>query len=210
MKEKFSSLKKRFLQINISPQTEWDAVKSEPDSIAWHLKKTLIPVSFAIAITMFAGYIIALRIYNYSFAYVVIKSLDALCEALFTPYVSFLILYEIFNRMGISISRTQFFKLIIYSLTIFWLALLSEGILVNLAGAYSNSEKICNFLKLLGLYGIFPFWIGMDKLLNIPAEKKNLMVIITILVCFIVNVLIQWSFGFALVSAKYANLILNN
>ena len=210
MNEKFSRLKTRFLQINLNPQTEWNSVNSEPDSISWHLKKTVIPVSLAITFTMFAGYIIALRIYNYSFAYVLFKSLDAFCEAIFTPYVSFLILHEIFSRMGISLSRTQFFKVIIYSLTIFWLALLSEGILVNLVGAYSNSEKICNFLKLLGLYGIFPFWIGMDKLLNIPVERKNIMVLITVVVCFIVNVLIQWSFGFALVSAKYANLILNN
>ena len=201
MKQKFFVIKNRIQQINLHPQIEWDVINSEPDNTAWHLKQYVFPITLSIAVVTFVSYLLfAYNIYNYSFSYVCIKALASFCESFFTLYVSSLIVNELCVKIGVETNYNKLFKLMAYSFTAFWA-------FSFVAGAMSNYQTLSSFLKFMGIVGVYPFFIGSDKLMNIPAQNKMKFVSITLLVVLIVYVLINWSFGFALRAAHIAEML---
>lgn len=201
MKEKFKIIFKRIQQINLHPQLEWDAVSNEPDSPAWHLKKFIFPVTLAVAAVTFISYLLfAYNIYNYSFAYVCVKTLASFCESFFSFYVSLLIMSELCSKLGVETNYEKLFKLMAYSFSAFWLFSFA-------AGAMANYKTLGSFMKFMGVVGVYPFFIGCDKILKVPAESKNKFVAVTLLIVLIVYLLINWSFGFALRATHIAGML---
>jgi hypothetical protein len=185
-------------RINTNPNRniEWEIIKSEPDSIEWHLKKIVIPVVLAITVVTFAGYLFASRIYSYSLIYASIRAIAAFCESFFTLYVSFLLIYELCPKLGIISGRNSLFKIMTYSFTTFWVALFASGLL-------ANYKTLDDFLPFLGLFGIYLFWHGSESLLAFAEGKKEKFIMIAVAIVLAVYILIHWSFGFALTAAHF-------
>ena len=201
MKQKFFIIKNRIQQINLHPQTEWDVIIKEPDNAAWHLKQYVFPITLSIAVVTFVSYLLfAYNIYNYSFSYVCIKALALFCESFFTLYVSSLIINELCVKIGVETNYDKLFKLMAYSFTAFW-------VFSFIAGAMANYKTLGSFLKFMGIYGAYPFFIGSDKLLKVQSQNKLKFVSITLGVVLIVYILINWSFGFALRAAHIAGML---
>jgi hypothetical protein len=201
MKQKFKLIRNRIQQINLHPQLEWDVINKEPDNVAWHLKQYVFPITLSIAAVTFISYLLfAYNIYNYSFSYVCIKALASFCESFFTFYVSSLIVNEICVKLDVGANYEKLFKLMAYSFTAFWT-------FSFLAGALSNYKTLGSFLKFMGILGVYPFFIGSDKLLKIKPESKQKFIAITLAIVIIVFILINWSFGFALRAAHFAGMI---
>jgi hypothetical protein len=200
VKKNIIRIKNRIQQINMNPHQEWVVIQSEPESISWNMKNYVFPITISITLVTFFGYILALAFYNYSATYVFIKTLAVFCESFFTLYVSSLLIPELSARFGIPVPKDKIFKLLTFSFTAFYTTLMVAGIL-------ANHKNLGSFLKFLGFYGIYPFWIGCDSLLALKPDKKNKFLVISLLVVIIVYTLINWSFGFALRAAHFAELM---
>lgn len=200
MKSKIKKIWNRIWQINFHPFSEWEIINSESDSISLLLGEFIFPIIFTVALVTFAGNLIIMRENSYTFLYVFIKTLSVFCISFFTFYVSLLIVYEINLKLGLAKDYRKIFKLFAYSFSIFWTALVISGI-------FADYKTLGSFLKFLGLIGIYPFWVGLDILLNIPVEKKNKFFLLSLAVVLIVYFLIDWSFGFALRAVYYAGLL---
>lgn len=186
-------------RINFNPYSEWAAIKKEPDSIVWHIKKIVMPMTFAITIATFIGYLFASSEYNYSFVYVSIRSIASFCESFFSLYVSFLLIYELCPKLGIVSGQNSLFKLMTYSFTTFWMASFAAGLL-------ANYKTLDDFLRFVGLFGVYLFWTGSGILLNFSPGKKNKFVLISLAIVLAVYFLIHWSFGYSLTVAHFPEL----
>jgi hypothetical protein len=93
--------------------------------------------------------------------------------------------------MKIIASNENIIKLLTYSFSAFWAMLF-------LAGLLANYKSLGSFFLFLSLYGIYPFWIGCDIMLDLRPDRKNKLILVTLLIALIVYLLIDWSFGFAL------------
>jgi Co/Zn/Cd efflux system component len=72
------------------------------------------------------------------------------------------------------------FKLVAYSLTPLFLTLTFSRLLESLL-----------FINLLGLYGLYIFWTGMEEMVNPPEHKKLPMLIATVIAMLIIFGLLQ-------------------
>jgi len=200
MKSKIKKIWKRIWQINFQPYSEWEIINSEPNSKSLLLGEFIFPITITIALTTFAGNIFAMSTNNYTFLYVLIKTISVFCTSFFTFYVSTLLVYEINLKLGFLKDYRKIFILFTYSFSVFWTALIISGIL-------ADYKTLGSFLKFLGLIGIYPFWVGLDILLNIPIEKKNKFFILSLTIVVIVYFLIDWSFGLILRAVYFAGLL---
>jgi hypothetical protein len=191
MKTLFNTILKRIQEINFRPALEWEVIKGLPGKLTWHMRYFILPISFAIVLATFLGYLLALSFYNYSFLYIAIKALSAFCESIFTTYITILLVLELCPKMKIVVSNENIIKLLIYSFSAFWTMLFLSGLL-------ANYKSLGSFFLFLSFYGIFPFWIGCDIMLDLPPDKKNRLLIVTLSIALVVYLLIDWSFGFAL------------
>ena len=203
IKEVFVRVKDRILLINSSPFSELEAIRAEPSNVSWHKKKFVVPMMLAITVATFLGYLLALSIYNYSFVYIAIKAVSAFCESFFTLWVSSLILKELAVKLKSPVGYSNLFKLMTYSFSAFFAAEIVAGFL-------ANYKTLGSFIKFLGLFGIFPFWIGCEMLLNISAKKRLELILVSLIVVLVVYFLISWSFGFALRAAHIAGMLNEN
>jgi hypothetical protein len=72
------------------------------------------------------------------------------------------------------------FKLAVYSLSPLFLSL-----------AISRLFESLLFINILSLYGLYIFWIGMEKMINPPEHKKLPMVIATLISMLIIFGILQ-------------------
>ncbi len=200
LKKLFKQIRSRIYNINSNPYSEWEAINVEPNEVSWHLKNFIFPLTITISIATFLGYLLALNIYNYSIIYVAIKSLSAFCETFFTLWVSALIIKELAIKIKIEVQFSKLFKLLTYSFSAFFTAYIIAGIL-------ANYKTLGSFLIFLGIFGIFPFWIGCDLVLNISSIQRNRLLLVSLAVILIIYFLISWSFGFALRTAHIAGML---
>lgn len=178
---------RRTMNVNSNPLEEWPVIATEPSTLRWHLRKTVLPFTILIAASNFIGSFFALSYYNYTIIYILVKTVAAFCECFFTLYVTGLIIKELGPKLKIKLDTDALFKVLIYSFTA-WYAL------CVLAGILSNYPTLGRFLKFLGLYGIVPFWFGMTMIMKVPKENKTRLLLVTLAVAIIVSLLIDWSF----------------
>jgi hypothetical protein len=192
------SLKTRIERINLHPATEWDVIKNEPGCL-WHLKKVAIPMTLTAALAVFAGNLFIMKIYDYPFAYVLVKSVVSFVVSFFSMFVSSLIINELNEHFSLEKNIHKSLKLFIYSFTAFWLA-------STIAGIMADYKTLGKFIKFLGLYGAYPYWIGVSKVLGINGDKKTKYVLVSLLTVVVVYTLLSWSLNFVVKGVYYTNL----
>ncbi|MDX9929588.1 MAG: YIP1 family protein [Bacteroidales bacterium] len=96
-------------------------------------------------------------------------------------YLSALILNEITSALDLGKDYVRAFKLVGYSLGPFFIcqiiSLLFESLL---------------FINLLALYGLYIYWLGMEKMTNPPEHKKMPLMIATWVSVVAVYVVVNW------------------
>lgn len=95
-------------------------------------------------------------------------------------YASAFVVREIMRALDLGHDFLVAFKLVAYSIAPIFLTLTISRLFESLL-----------FINVLGLYGLYIFWIGMETMINPPDHKKIQMLIATVVSMLIIFLLLQ-------------------
>lgn len=162
---------KFFLQgianIIFNPVKAWETIDSEnkPNKV---LRDSLfIPLLILVSITTFVGSLIFANT-ELSAVYSIFVGVKSFVLLYLTTYSAAFILKEITHPLDLGRDFNISFRLIVYSIIPFILCEVLSGLFESLL-----------FVDVIGLYGLYIFWTGAEKLLNPAQHKKMPMLIAT-------------------------------
>jgi hypothetical protein len=168
----FSSLK----TILLDPVKAWETIDSDNRSVNVLRDSYLFPLLILVSASAFAGSLLFTNT-ELSPVYSIFVGIKQFALLIFTVYVTTYILGEITFPLDIGRDFLISFRLIVFSITPFLLCQVLSGIFESLL-----------FVNVMGLYGLYVFWTGAERLLNPPQYKKMPLVIaatITLAVIYI-------------------------
>jgi hypothetical protein len=157
----FSDLK----NILLDPIKAWEKIDTENKSINVLRDNYLFPLLILVSASAFAGSLIFTNT-ELSPVYSIFVGIKYFIVLLFTIYATALILGEITFPLDLGKDFSISFRIIIYSITPFLLCQILSCIFESLL-----------FVNVIGLYGLYIFWTGAEKLLNPPQYKKMPLII---------------------------------
>jgi len=162
---------KFFLQgianIIFNPVKAWETIDSEnkPNKV---LRDSLfIPLLILVSISTFVGSLIFANT-ELSAVYSIFVGVKSFVLLYLTTYSAAFILKEITHPLDLGRDFNISFRLIVYSIIPFILCEVLSGLFESLL-----------FVDVIGLYGLYIFWTGAEKLLNPAQHKKMPMLIAT-------------------------------
>ena len=168
------------MQIIINPVKTWDSIHSEERPLKDSRNSFFFPLIVLVAISAFAGSLLFANS-QLSIIYSVFVGIKYFVLLLFVVYASAIIHKEITYALDLGRSFPASFKIILYSLTPLILCLV-----------FSRLFESVLFINILGLYGLYIFWTGSEKMLNPPEHKKMPMLIATAITVIALYVAGSW------------------
>jgi hypothetical protein len=156
---------KSLLNVLFAPGKAWDNIVVENRSGKSLRNNLLYPLVILVSIASFLGSIIFINS-TLSPVYSLFKGFRFLILLLSVSYFSALALGEITRPLDLGRNFPVSFRLIVYSL-----------VPLFLCQAVSQLFESLVFVNILGLYGLYIFWIGAEKILNPPDYKKMPMLV---------------------------------
>jgi hypothetical protein len=153
--------------IILNPAKAWDTIYSEnkPDKLLRN--SYFFPLLILVSISAFIGSLLFANA-ELSPVYSVFAGIKCFIVFYFTTYITTLILGEITFPLDLGRDFSVSLKLIVYSLTPFLICQIFSGLFESLL-----------FIDIFGLYGLYIFWTGAEKMLAPPSYKKLPMLIAT-------------------------------
>lgn len=152
-----------------NPEKEWARIAVENKTSRFLRNNYLLPLILLVSISAATGSLIFINT-ELSPVYSIFTGLRSFLLLLATVYASSIILGEITFPLDLGKDFNNSFRIIVYSITPFLLCEIISSIFESLL-----------FLDILGLYGLYIFWTGAEKLLNPPSYKKMPMLIATVI-----------------------------
>ena len=150
-------LVERVKALLLTPRLEWKVIEQEPDTLPDLLIRYVAILAAIPEVSRFVGQ---------SFIGDYAPVLPSLLRMVIVYLLTFAMVYIIASvidllavRFGGQRNFANAVKLSVYSHTPLWLA----GIFLLIPGL--------NFLLILGVYGLYLFWIGLPLLMQVPADK---------------------------------------
>jgi hypothetical protein len=143
-----------------NPIKFWETVKSENVQTGMIRNSFFIPVSLLVALSGFFGSLLFTNP-ELSPAYSVLFSIKCLVVIFIAVYATSYILGEITFPLDLGRDFKISFKMVVSSVTPFLLCQILSRLFESLL-----------FVNIIGLYGLYIFWIGTEKMLNSPQYKK--------------------------------------
>jgi hypothetical protein len=112
--------------------------------------------------------------------YSVIQAITAFLFLYLGVYASAFVVREITRALDLGHDFLVAFKLVAYSMAPIFLSLTISRLFESLL-----------FINVLGLYGLYIFWIGMETMVNPPDHKKLPMIIAVVVSMLIVFLLLR-------------------
>jgi hypothetical protein len=150
-----------------NPAIVWETVDSKNIPVKLLRSSFLFPLIIIVSISAFFGSLIFTNP-ELSIAYSILTGIKCFVVLLFTVYIATYILGEITYPLDLGKHFSVSFSLVVYSISPFIFCQIISRLLESLL-----------FINILGLYGLYIFWIGAKKLLAPPAHKKRPLVIAT-------------------------------
>jgi hypothetical protein len=157
----------RIKNIVYNPVKTWVTIDTENRSVRMLRDSFMFPLLILVSLSAFAGSLIYTNT-ELSPVYSIFVGVKCFILLFFTIYVSAYIFREITYPLDLGRDFTVSFTIILFSLT----PLLICQIL-------SRFFESLLFVNIMGLYGLYIFWAGVDKLLTPPQYKKMPLLIAT-------------------------------
>jgi len=158
-------LLKRIRYILFNPARAWSYIRDEKLPIKYVRNSYFFPILALVTLCAFTGSIIFTNA-TLSPVYSVFMALKYFLLHLIVVFFSAVVLSEITKALDLGKNFLISFKLIVYSLTPFYLCQVISHLFESLV-----------FINILSLYGLYIFWTGAEKLLDPPEHKKMPMLI---------------------------------
>jgi len=178
------NLVQRAQNIILKPQDEWQVIDTEPTSIAEIYTGYIIPLAAIGPICMIIGY--SLIGANYGFvniklpiANAIILGVVSYALSLGAVYVIALIIDALAPNFDGQKNINQAFKVAAYSSTPGWIG-----------GIFNILPALAIIGALLGLYGLYLYFLGLPVLMKSPKEKAVGYVVVVIVAAIVVFVII--------------------
>lgn len=163
----------------ISPAKAWEVVHRENRPIKYVRGSYFMPLIILVSISSLLG---SLFFINNTLKpmYSVLTGINTFLFLYIGVYASAFIVNEITRALDLGHEFLTAFKLVAYSMAPIFLSLTVSRLFESLL-----------FINILGLYGLYIFWTGMEKMINPPEHKKLPMLIATVISMIIIFGLLQ-------------------
>jgi hypothetical protein len=163
----------------ISPVKAWEVVHRENRPIKYVRGSYFMPLIILVSISSLLG---SLFFINNTLKpmYSVLTGINTFLFLYIGVYASAFIVNEITRALDLGHEFLTAFKLVAYSLAPIFLSLTVSRLFESLL-----------FINILGLYGLYIFLTGMEKMINPPEHKKLPMLIATVISMIIIFGLLQ-------------------
>lgn len=151
--------------IILSPVKAWERIESENRPLSLLRDGYLLPLVILISISAFLGSLLFTNS-ELSSVYSLLLSIKCFVLSYATIYIAAYIFGEITYPLDLGKNFTKSFKIIVYSITPF--------LVCQILSRFFESLQ---FVDILGLYGLYIFWTGSEKLFAPPQYKKMPMLI---------------------------------
>jgi hypothetical protein len=173
--------------ILVDPIKAWEIIDSENKSVKVLRDSYLFPLIILVSAAAIAGSLIFTNT-ELSPVYSIFVGIKCFITLLSAIYAVSYVLGEITFPLDLGKNFPVSFRIIVYSITPFLICQILSSIFESL-----------QFVNVLGLYGLYIFWTGAEKLLNPPQYKKMPLLIsslfalvgIYIAISIVLNVLID-------------------
>jgi hypothetical protein len=166
----YKFLLKRLPFIIFHPVKAWGKICYETFPVRDLRNYFLFPLIILVTLFAFTGSLFFINS-HLSFVYSVFVGLKFIILLLFVVYASAVTHKEITYALDLGRNFDVSFKIIVYSMTPFFLCLVVSLLFDSLI-----------FINFLALYCLYIFWIGSEKMLNPSEHKKMPMLIATLVV----------------------------
>ncbi len=173
MQFSFKKIFRKIEKLLFTPKAFWEAEKNKTTGEKNLMLVYLLPLIGMVAIAVFIGDFFK-RI-DFFIEYPLLKALRIVLLFLLTYQIGVFFTTELMKTFGAEKQKDIARKLVAYSITPFLLVSLITGLFPFLY-----------VLSVLGLYGFYLFWQGVDKLLSLPENRKSSYTLITIVTNFFV------------------------
>lgn len=153
--------------ILLNPLKAWETIYSENNSVKFIRLNFLFPLIILVSISAVIGSMIFTNA-ELSPVYSILIGIKTFCLLFFAIYASTFILGEITFPLDLGKSFNVSFKLIVYSIIPYLVCQIMSRIFESLL-----------FVDIMGLYGLYIFWVGTEKMLTPPHYKKMPLLIST-------------------------------
>lgn len=166
----FANIILRIRNLASSPEKEWDNIASEETTTRKLINEYAMPLIIILSISKFLGFVrFGLDI---SFTGVLVGMIS-FASTYAGIYLTALAVVEIAPTFMSNNDKTLAFKLIVYSATPIFVALI-----------IANIHPSLFFIKILYIYSIYLAWLGVDRLMKTPEKNKLSFVFLIMIMLF--------------------------
>ena len=158
----------------INPGKAWDVVHRENRPMQFVRGSFFLPLIILVTISAFMDSMFFINT-TLKPMYSVLAAVNTFLFLYLGVYASAFALREIMRAMDLCHDFLVAFKLVAYSMAPIFLSLTVSRLFESLL-----------FINVLGLYGLYIFWIGMEVMVNPPDHKKLPMIIATVVSMLII------------------------
>jgi hypothetical protein len=158
--------------ILLSPIKAWEIIDSENKSVRVTRNNFLIPLNILVAISAITGSLLFTNT-ELTPVYSFFIGVKWFLVFIISIYLTALVLGEITFPLDLGKDFSVSFRLIVYALAPFMLCQVLSRLFESLL-----------FVNIIGLYGLYIFWTGAEKLINPPQYKKMPLLIATAITMF--------------------------
>lgn len=171
--------------IILSPASEWRVIASEPNDAQALYLRYAVPLAAASALAAFIGLSLIGRFMGYERG--IISALTSAVVGFIFSMVSLFVVSKLAAflapKFGGVADDGAALKLVVYANTPGWVASLFFVI------------PPLGFLALLGLWGIYVFWLGVGPMMKVPDDKKIVYVLALAATAIVLNLIIAAILG---------------
>jgi len=176
----FSFLYHRIRYIILNPAIAWEAIHKENRPMKYIRGSFFFPLIILVGLCSFFGSLLFINT-TLKPMYSVLIGTGTFLMLYVGVYGSAFIVSEITKALDLGKDFLVSFKLVTYSLGPLFICL-----------AISKLFESLLFVNLLGFYGLYIFWIGMEKMINPPDHKKMPLLIATVISMLIIFASLQY------------------
>lgn len=161
----------------LNPVKAWETIDSENRSVKFIRNNFLLPLIILVSVSQIAGSLIFTHT-ELSPVYSVFMGIRSFILLYLSTYANAFILGEITYPLDLGKDFPHSFRIIVFTIAPFLIC-----------QALSSLFESLLFVNVLGFYGLYLFWTGVEKLLNPPSYKKMPLLIATIVSMAVIYVI---------------------